>query len=256
MSYAIDTRLLRAAGDLLAAGNGHFSLHDYEHVCDGMMEGGEMKPPEQAAWVVMLLAVHDRCNAKARVRIQTVVDLGRDIDPQIEPWVVRAVSATLLQRGVALIAGRGATHKVSLDDLKALIGYAVTTGPGGSSLSGDESLAFLVLFEMLHGRTTPEAQELLERQSTIISNAGFSLDGAAPTSGSRPSPAPGFHQCGACEGTGTVTCGSCGGVGYHQHSRTRQRYDGSTEYYQENVPCSCNGGRLHCAACGGTGRVR
>ena len=62
-------------------------------------------------------------------------------------------------------------------------------------------------------------------------------------------------QCGNCSGSGTVTCSSCGGRGYHTTSTTRTDWEGNTEYVQEDTPCSCSGGQTTCGYCHGCGRV-
>jgi hypothetical protein len=63
-------------------------------------------------------------------------------------------------------------------------------------------------------------------------------------------------QCGRCAGSGTVTCSSCNGYGYHTQSYSRTAWDGSVEYVNEQIPCSsCSGGQATCSRCGGSGRV-
>lgn len=62
------------------------------------------------------------------------------------------------------------------------------------------------------------------------------------------------QQCGICAGQGKITCSSCTGYGYHSRSSTRTSWDGSTEYVEENIPCSsCIGGKQNCWKCGGSG---
>ncbi len=65
------------------------------------------------------------------------------------------------------------------------------------------------------------------------------------------------NQCMTCYGVGKITCSACIGYGYHNVNGTRTRWDGSVEYYTDQVPCSsfgCIEGKLFCPACRGSGQ--
>ena len=68
-------------------------------------------------------------------------------------------------------------------------------------------------------------------------------------------PEPTQRQCGACAGSGRVSCSSCGGYGYHTQSYTRVDWEGNTEYVTDQVPCGCSGGYSTCGSCGGSGWI-
>lgn len=75
----------------------------------------------------------------------------------------------------------------------------------------------------------------------------------SPPAPSRPSPGPERRQCGACSGSGRVTCTSCYGAGSHTQSYSRVDWEGNVEYVTENIPCGCAGGYMICGSCGGAG---
>ena len=59
--------------------------------------------------------------------------------------------------------------------------------------------------------------------------------------------------CVSCGGRGASTCTACGGIGHTLISKSRIRYDGTVEFYQDRVPCTgCFGsGRITCMCCTG-----
>jgi hypothetical protein len=65
------------------------------------------------------------------------------------------------------------------------------------------------------------------------------------------------NQCMTCAGGGPATCSACQGYGYHVRNLIRTRWDGSVEYYTEQVPCSsCARGKVRCPACDGSGQTQ
>lgn len=74
-----------------------------------------------------------------------------------------------------------------------------------------------------------------------------------PPPPARSSPSPDRQQCGACSGSGRVTCSSCYGQGSHTQSYSRVDWEGNVEYVTENIPCGCSGGYTACGSCGGSG---
>lgn len=63
----------------------------------------------------------------------------------------------------------------------------------------------------------------------------------------------GQTYCTYCSGTGYISCSSCAGYGYHTNFYTRTDWEGNLEFINEQVPCSCSGGRVMCMNCGGSG---
>lgn len=63
--------------------------------------------------------------------------------------------------------------------------------------------------------------------------------------------------CRTCGGTGGRQCGVCAGQGFTTLSKSRTRYDGSLEFYQDRSLCSgCQGqGKITCLTCKGVGSV-
>ena len=63
--------------------------------------------------------------------------------------------------------------------------------------------------------------------------------------------------CMPCGGRGYNNCTACSGVGSTLISKSRMRYDGSLEFYQDRVPCTgCfSSGRITCGFCKGVGWV-
>jgi hypothetical protein len=63
--------------------------------------------------------------------------------------------------------------------------------------------------------------------------------------------------CMPCNGRGYNSCGVCSGIGHRFMPKSRLRYDGTIEFYQERVACtSCFGtGRSMCLSCKGVGWV-
>lgn len=255
MGYAIDRRLIRLAGDLLAGGSGTFTATDVRRVFGGALQDDALAQAETAAILAVYVTVFSRANAEAKRLLESVANNSRQDDPYLWPWLLQSLSARLLGQAATLIAGRGARRRVSRKDVLALMSDAYQQGGSSPGLSAQESLAFLVIRELLHGRLAPDAQQTLDKQCAVINQDGLSLGDDGSSGGTGDTPGGGGRQCGACSGTGYQTCGSCGGYGYHTRSGTRTRYDGSTEYYQEQVPCSCSGGRVRCGRCGGTGRL-
>ena len=64
-----------------------------------------------------------------------------------------------------------------------------------------------------------------------------------------------YRQCGACAGSGQVTCPSCYGMGGRSETRVDYDWDGTPIYREEFIPCMCNGGYSVCGTCGGSGSV-
>lgn len=257
MRYAIDRRLLRLTGELLAAGPGTFGGADVRRLFGGALEDTTLVHAETAAILVASVAVRPLADADARrLLAETSASASQD-DPDLEPWIARSISAPLLLRAVILIAGRGRHHRVARSDVVELVSAAYQGGRGpAGAISSDEGLAFLVIRELLDGRLAADARKLLDEVCAAAREDGCSLGPSTPTpGGTAPVPPTGGRQCGACAGMGSVTCSACSGHGYHVRSGTRTRLDGSTEYYQDHVPCSCAGGRTRCGRCGGSGRT-
>jgi hypothetical protein len=63
--------------------------------------------------------------------------------------------------------------------------------------------------------------------------------------------------CMSCGGRGYNNCTACRGLGSTLISKSRVRYDGSLEFYQDRVPCTgCfSSGRITCTFCKGLGSV-
>jgi hypothetical protein len=63
--------------------------------------------------------------------------------------------------------------------------------------------------------------------------------------------------CMPCGGRGYNNCTACGGAGATFISKSRMRYDGTLEFYQDRVPCTgCfSSGRITCGFCKGLGWV-
>lgn len=63
--------------------------------------------------------------------------------------------------------------------------------------------------------------------------------------------------CRTCGGTGGRQCGVCAGPGFTTISKSRTRYDGSLEFYQDRSLClGCQGqGKITCLTCNGVGSV-
>jgi hypothetical protein len=257
MSYPIDHPLLRLTGELLAAGSGTFGEREIRRLFDGALEDDTLYRAETAALLVAYVTVHPLADAYARQRFSDVADGARDDDPNLEDWIVRSFSRPLLHRAAALVAGRGSAHRVSKADVLTLLDAAFHGGPGPArAITPDESMAFLVIRQLLDGHLTPEARGLLDEMYQAITEDGYSIGPSRPPSaGAAPYPGSGTRQCGRCAGMGSVTCGACGGHGYHRRTTTRTRHDGSTEYDEAQTPCSCAGGWTPCGQCGGSGRV-
>ena len=81
------------------------------------------------------------------------------------------------------------------------------------------------------------------------------LEPRSPPPARSAPPEPTQRQCGACAGSGRVSCSSCGGYGYHTQSYTRVDWEGNTEYVTDQVPCGCSGGYSTCGSCGGSGWI-
>lgn len=256
MSYAIDRRLLRLAGELLAAGPGTFGADDVRRLFRGALEDDALTPAETAAILVAAAAVRPLLKTDAgRLFAEASIGAAQD-DPALEPWIAQSISAPLLRRAVFLIAGRGRGHAVTRPDIVELLRVAFDGGPSpAGAISPEEARAILVIRELLDGRLAADALRLLDDFCAAAHEDGYSLGSSPPSrGGTTPPPPTGGAQCRACTGTGSVTCSACGGHGYHMRSGTRTRPDGSTEYYQEHVPCSCTGGRVRCGRCHGSGR--
>jgi hypothetical protein len=250
MSYSIDRRLLRLAGELLAKGSGTFTAADVRTVFRSATQDKVLLVQETAAILVIYATVVQRADAEARGLFQSAAENMRNDDPDLEPWVVRKVSGQLLRRAAELIAG-GKQRRVSQKEIIDLM----TDAYRSDGINRDEAMAFLVIRELFEGRMATDAQQWLDNLCAAIHEDGVTLGTAAPGGGGTPPPGGGSRQCSACSGVGYQTCGSCGGYGYHTRSGTRTRYDGSTEYYQERVPCSCGAGRVVCGRCRGSGRL-
>lgn len=257
MGYQIDRRLLRLTGDLLAAGSGVFHAADVRRLCVGALEDDTLVPAEMAAILVASMAVGPFADADARGLFAEAANAARQDDPDLEPWIASSISAALLRRGAILIAGRGRQYPVPRSDVVDLIGAAYLGGPGPArAITADEAIALLAIRELFDGRLTADARQLFDEFCATAREDGYSLGTGAPApGGTAPPSGPAARQCGACAGSGAVTCSACGGHGYHVRSGTRTRADGSTEYYQEHVPCSCSGGRVRCGRCAGSGRI-
>jgi len=255
MTYSIDPRLLRLTGELLAAGSGTFGAAEIQRLFSGALADQTLYRAETAALLIAALTVLPRADAEARRRFADLAEGARQDDAGMESWILKSISESLLQRAAGLIAGRGRTHKVARKDVLDLMSVAYLGGPGPArAISPDESMAFLVIRELFDGRLAPDALKLLDELCAAAREDGYTLGaGQPPSTGTTPPPGSGSRQCGACAGMGSVTCSSCGGHGYHRRTGTRTRSDGSTEYYQEDIPCGCNGGRVQCTSCGGTG---
>lgn len=250
MSYPIDRRLIRLAGELLAKGSGTFTATDVRTVFRGAMQDKVLLVPEAAAILVIYSMVARSADTEAQRLLEDVAQSWRNENPELEPWVVRNVSGPLLRRAAALIAGDG-QRRVSRQEILGLMSEAYQS----NGINKDEAMAFLVIRELFEGRMAADAQQQLDKLCAAINEDGVTLGTASRGGGSTPPPGGGSRQCGACSGIGYQTCGSCGGYGYHTRSGTRTRYDGSTEFYQERVPCSCGAGRVVCGRCGGSGRL-
>ena len=61
--------------------------------------------------------------------------------------------------------------------------------------------------------------------------------------------------CVPCNGRGYNSCGGCYGIGHTFVSRSRLRFDGRLEFYQDRLPCiGCSGkGHVMCLSCKGVG---
>jgi len=103
--------------------------------------------------------------------------------------------------------------------------------------------------------------KVIQKLTAHVSVANYMKEHPPARPAPQPAPAPArvgprWHLCGVCGGVGRTRCSSCGGTGTHPRSASRTRYDGSIEYYTEQVPCySCSGGRITCSRCGGSGQV-
>jgi hypothetical protein len=253
MGYAIDRRLIRLTGDLLAAGTGTFTAADARQLFRGALNDNVLTAPELAAILVVHATVARIADAEAARLLDNVARNSRNDDPDLEPWIVGNLSGQLLRRAAPLIAGRK-RRPITRSEVTGLMSDAYQGGKS-EGISRDEALAFLVIRELLQNRMAADAQQTLDKLCAAIHEDGVTLGNQGSTTDDNDTPGGRGRQCGACSGSGYQTCGSCGGYGYHTRNGTRTRYDGSTEYYQERVPCSCNSGRLRCGRCAGSGRV-
>jgi hypothetical protein len=66
-----------------------------------------------------------------------------------------------------------------------------------------------------------------------------------------------LSTCWRCNGRGFNNCTACGGAGSTRIQRSRLGFNGRTEYWYQQLPCSgCAAtGRIWCAVCNGAGRV-
>ncbi len=127
MGYAIDRRLIRLAGDLLANGAGRFTATDTRSLFRGAMQDRVLLPQETTAVLVVYATVISRADADATRMFDDVVKGARNDDPDLEPWIVHNLSGRLLGRAAALIAGRK-RRRVSRSEITGLMSDAYQGG--------------------------------------------------------------------------------------------------------------------------------
>jgi hypothetical protein len=189
MSDAIDRRLLRLTGGLLAAGPGTFGAADVRRLFRGALEDDTLTHAETAAILVASVAVRPLADADARRLFADVSANARQDDPDLEPWIARSISAPLLLSAVVLIASQDRGYMVKRSDVIDLMTEAYQGGPGPPrAITPDEGLAFLVIRELFDGRLAADAQKLLDDFCAAARADGYSLGGSDPSPGGTAPP--------------------------------------------------------------------
>lgn len=193
MVFAIDTRMLHLAGDLLARGSGVFTGEDARALVDAAVADKTIPVEELAGLFLVHTTVEPIADERAAQVFAEVVDAGNRRQPELGPWLAGHYLASVLQAGAKLIAGRGnrhlgpetlstwlaEVHQAQLEILRRI-------GTDDAVAPGSLERACLAVAELWHDHVTPAVQHKLDAMLYAWRAAGLTIgsdSAGAPPSG-------------------------------------------------------------------------
>jgi hypothetical protein len=178
MLHSLDVRVIRRAGDLLAAGGGAFRAADVADLVPLVIDDStdQVTRPGACALLVVQEALRDRAEPEAADLLDELGAAMRHDDPNLARWVAHSFAPAVLHAAADLLASAGRSHRVSKAQALALVSRA-TTGPALDATSS-EARALLVARELLGGRLARDAQKLFDEMAVRMAAEGLTLSSA------------------------------------------------------------------------------